>query len=246
MGEEIKDRLCLVNKLVKVVDSANNIDNTGVISLMYPSFLVKDDIFFDYENDVIYTGKYKAGIREELAHGTRNFIAFGNVNPDIDFTDRETIVKVLYNKWDKCPSEQVLGLLVDNMSEQEFWDYFKKFWILGKSNIDDKDASIFELYKVLGKQRNDILKTYFKLREVYSDNMIFMSTLSFLEKALEPSKAESNSGWYQSIVKEFGNAYRDKIYSILKNAYTTKVYTDSDKERRTIVLLMQLGKGSVI
>ena len=242
---ENTEKLTLVNNIVKVVDAAEGIDNTGIVSFMYPSFLVKDEIFFDYENDVIFTGKYKSGLKAELAHGTRNFIAFGSIAPDVDFTNKETIIKVLYSKWNKEPSETVANAL-ESMSDQEFWDYFKKFWILGKSKLEDKKVSLYNLYSVLGKQRHDILKTYFELREVYSDSTIFSGVLSFIEKSLNPDQVSSQNGRYLKMLDEFRRSYGPVLIPIVQRAYIMKGDSTSDKEYRTLWLLMQLGKGNAI
>lgn len=244
--EDIREKLSLVNKVVRVVDSAEGIDNSGIISFMYPNFIPKDEIFFDYENNILFTGKYKSGIREELAHGTKNFIALSNVNPDIDFTDRETIVRVLYNRWNKVPSEQVLGILVDNMNEYEFWDYFKKFWILGRSSLDEKVIPMYELHDLLGKQRYDILKKYLEMREVYSDSTIFTSVLGFIEKAMNPDMVSSKSGLYLKKLNAFKESYGKQIVPIIQRVYVMKGNTSADKEYRTLWLLMQLGKGNAI
>ena len=243
--EEI-EKISLVNKLVRVSNTSEGIDNSGIIPFMYPSFKMREEIFFDHGNDVIYTGKYHQNIRKELENGTKSFIAMCSYGMyDVDFTNRDTIIKVLYSKWDKTPSEDTKNML-DNMSNNDFWDFFKKFWVTGRSKFDKGGKSLLDLHKVLGKQRYEILKIYLELKEVYPDSVIFSSVLGFLEKALNPEMVSSKSGIYMNLLKEFGESYSSGLVSIIQKAYMLKGSTKSDKEYRTLWLLMQLGKGNMI
>lgn len=240
------EEISLVNKLVKTVDTSEGINNTSILSFMYPDFLVKDEIFFDYENDIIYTGGYYKDVKEDLIHGTKNFICISNTGiQDIDFTVRENIIEILYSKWGKTPKENVLRDL-GNMSDGDFWNYFKTFWITGKSKIEDADVNIYNLFMVLGKQRHEILEVYFKLRDYYPDSMIFSSVLSFLEKAIDLDNVSVQSGSYLKLLTNFSKGYRDKIVPIVQRAYTMESKSKQDKEFRTLWLLMQLGKGAIV
>ena len=240
------EELSLINKLVRTVDSSEGINNTSIITFMYPDFITKEDIFFDYENDVIYTGGYYREVREDLQHGTKRFICISNTGiQDIDFTNRDTIIDILYSKWNKKLSDSTRNAL-ENMSEGDFWLYFKKYWVTGKSKVEEADVNIFDLYKVLGKQRHDILKVYFKLRDFYPDSMIFSSVLSFLEKSVDLENTSVQSGRYLKLLTEFSNGYKDKVIPVVQRAYTLKCTEPKDKEYRTLWLLMQLGKGAII
>lgn len=231
---------------MKTVDGQEGINNTSVLSFMYPDFLVKDEIFFDYENNIIYTGGYNKDIRGELTHGTKNFICVSNTGiQDVDFTNRETIIDILYSKWGKKPKDEVKNAL-ENMSDGDFWLYFKKFWITGRSRVEDANISIFNLFRVLGKQRHDILETYFKLREFYPDSMIFSSVLSFIEKSMDLDNISVQSGNYLKLLTDFNRGYGDKVVPIIQRAYTLECRNAKDKEYRTLWLLMQIGKGAMI
>jgi hypothetical protein len=153
---------------------------------------------------------------------------------------------VLYSKWDKdLPDPDGFGKDLRNMSELDFWDFFKKFWVLGSSKYD-KGKSLFNLYKVLGKSKHEILKTYLELREVYSDNAIFTGTLSFIEKSLNPDQVSTQSGIYKSLLDNFSKAYKQSLLPIIGYVYQMKCDSDSEREYRTLWLLMQLGKGNAI
>lgn len=245
MAENIEP-ISLINKIVKVVDKQANIDNTGIVSFMYPDFIVKDDIFFDYENSIIYIGRYNYNLKKELEHGTKQFIALCDTGvQDIDFTDRETNIKVLYSKWNKKISDNTKEVLM-NLNQKDFWDYFKKFWILGTSTLDESSLPIYKLHSLLGGQRFDILKMYFELRESYSDSTIFSSVLSYIEKAMNPDKISSQNGLYIKQLENFRKAYGITAGDIILSIYKLPSDVDSEKTYRLLNMLMRFGKGDFI
>lgn len=241
-----EEKVTLINKLVKASSAADGIDNRGIISFMYPGFVKREEIFYDQDKDVLFFGKSKQGLRQELEQGTRNFIAVVSTGLyDIDFTNRETIVKVLYSKWDKTPTEETLKLLYD-MTDHDFWDFFKKFWILGSSKTEKENMSMMPLFKNLGKQRYDILKFYFELREVYSDSHIFSSLLGFLEKSLDPSQYDHMKGGYPKALQDCHAIFGNSIRPLVQQAYFMKSSTPGEKEYRTMWMLYRMGKGNFI
>lgn len=245
MAEKVEP-VSLVNKIVKVVDKQAGIDNTGIISFMYPDFLVKEEIFFDYENSIIFIGKYNYNLRSELEHGTKKFIALCDTGvQDIDFTDRETNIKVLYSKWNKKISDNTKEVLM-NLNQKDFWDYFKKFWITGQSKLDDSDIPMYKLHSLLGGQRFEILKMYYQLRESYSDSSIFSSILSYIEKAMNPDRVSSQNGLYIKQLENFRKAYGSSIGEIILEIYKLPSDSDSEKTYRLLSMLMRLGKGEFV
>ena len=242
----MSEEYSLINKIVRTYDERSGDDVSGIVPFMYPDFIVKDEIFFDYENKIIYTGAYSSSLKQELEHGTKEFIAISNKGmSDIDLSDRDTAISVLYNKWSRKISDNTREVL-NSMSNKEFWNYFKKYWVVGKSQIDDKSKTLYSLYQVLGKQRSDILKTYFELREVYSDSTIFSSVLSFIEKALNPDTVSSQNGYYLKLLNDFRSNFGAVAVRAVQGAYVLDCKSSSQKEYRTIWLLMQLGKGNAL
>ena len=66
----------LVGKFVKTVEG--DINNTGILSFMYPGFVTRDEVFYDNDYDVLYTGKIYNGLRKELESNTKSFICVCN------------------------------------------------------------------------------------------------------------------------------------------------------------------------
>ena len=212
------DKLDLVNKIVKVVDSSEGIDNTPILGFMYPNFVTRTELFFDHDNDVIYLGPVTKNLRVDMESGTRSFIAVSNSGvQDVDFSRRDNNIRAPYTKWNKEPKEDVMHTL-ESMNQTEFWQYFKKFWVTGKSKLEDGGENLFSLYQVLGKQRHDILTVYFKLKETMTDSSIFSGVLSFIEKSLDYESVNSKSGRYLKMLQDFNFTYKDKVLPVIHNA----------------------------
>lgn len=237
----------IVNKVVKVSDSSCIFNYLDLVCFMYPDFEIREEFnVLDKNNDIIYVGKVNSNIVELLKENTRNFIAINNIGiQDIDLTIRDVAIKVLYSKYNKSPSDKVKSLL-DSMSENDFIKYFKSFWVLGRSKIDDVPITLWDLYCVLGKSRYDILKVYLHMREYYTDSMIFNGVLSFIEKSMNLEDVVINSGKYLKLLVDFNKSFDKVIISVIQKVYTMKCVNDTDREYRTLWLLMQLGKGNIL
>lgn len=237
----------LINKVVKVEDSKEGINYLDLVCFMYPNYELRTEFnILDGNTDIIFVGKVNSSVVKSLKENTRSFIAINNIGvQDIDMTIRDIAIKVLYDRFNKEPSDKTHTMLT-SMTEYDFIKYFKSFWVLGRSKIDSVDISLWDLYCVLGKSRHDILKTYLELREVYSDSMIFGGVLSFLEKSRNLEDVVTNSGRYLRLLVDFNKSYDKMIVPIIQKVYTMECRSDSDREYRTLWLLMQLGKGNMI
>ena len=237
----------LINKVVKVEDSKEGINYLDLVCFMYSNYELRTEFnILDGNTDIIFVGKVNSSVVKSLKENTRSFIAINNIGiQDIDMTIRDIAIKVLYDRFNKVPSDKTHTMLT-SMTEYDFIKYFKSFWVLGRSKIDSVDVSLWDLYCVLGKSRHDILKTYLELREVYSDSMIFGGVLSFLEKSRNLEDVVTNSGKYLRLLVDFNKSYDKMIVPIIQKVYTMECRSDSDREYRTLWLLMQLGKGNML
>ena len=244
--EEKKEPLSLINKIVKVKDSSNGIDNTGIIPFMYPDFIVKDELFFDYDNSVIINAKYSPNLKSELQHGTKQFIALCDSGmQDIDFTNREIILQVLKDRHKGRFSKEKMSVMLD-MSEFEFWQNFKRYWVVNLKQESEDEVSFLDLYNVLGGKTYEIFNVYFKLRQVYSDSTIYSTVLGFIDKSFHPEKVASQSGSYLKSLRLFRKNFGPQAQITLEECYRMKCESDLDKQYRTMFLLKSLGRGNVI
>lgn len=236
----------LVNQLVKTKNSFGD-DLTYILEFMYPQYIKKENVFCDYRNDIIYVGQYCPNLREILSKGTHSFIGVCNNGiPDVDLTNREQAVHVLFSKFNKNPSERI-SVVLNSISDKDFWDFFKRYWVLGKSRIEDiKNLSLWDLFLCLGKQRRDIFQVYYKLRDIYPDSYVFSGVLSFVEKSCRLEEISVKNGLYLKLLKEFHYRYGKEIKRIIMHVYEMDSYSISAKEYRTFVLLYSLGRGDIL
>ena len=148
-SQEPQEPLTLIDKIVKARDVSRGIDNSNIIPFMYPSFIKKDELFFDYENSVIIDMPYKFSLAKDLKRTTKHFIAICDSGiPDIDFTDRSVILQVLRDHHKGKFSQERMALMRD-MSEQDFWYTFKIQWIGGqKLHLLNLRYTIFTRFSV--------------------------------------------------------------------------------------------------
>lgn len=231
----------LHNVLLKT--ESRDLDATGLVYFMFPNYLPREELFFDYENSVIYIGKYVSDLKKTLQSGTKEFIAVVNTGMyDYDISNRDSLVELAYSKWEKEVPKSISDI-VQSMYEIDFINFFKILWITGTSYIDtDSTLSVFELYKVLGGQRYDILRKYFELKEIYSDSYIYSCLLSFIDKSVHPEQVSSQNGRYLKMLDDFKNEYHEVIGGVAQKSYKM----NTSKEYRTLWTLMQFGKGEMI
>lgn len=239
----MNEDLSMVGKIVKVVDGSVN--TLGLVQFMYPDYIPVEELRFNYEDNVLYLGKYSSDLKERLDHGTKSFIAVSSVGlQDIDFTSRDTQLKVLFSKWNRRIPKTVQNA-VESMTDEEFYDFFKRYWVIGKSKFDSSDVTLWDLYKVLGKNRSDIFKVYYSLMENFSDVYIMSGVLSFIEKSMNVDMVSSSSGKYLMLLNDFNKSFGGSIRKILYKVYKMKVKSDEDREKRLKYLLYSIGKGAI-
>jgi hypothetical protein len=152
---------------------------------------------------------------------------------DYDFDNRMILTDYVYGKWNKKVKSEVLDTL-DGLSDEDFRNYVKTYWVIGKSVLDECDCSIFDLYKNWGRSRSDLLRAYFKLLGVYTPDMLESSLLTFLEKSVDFENI-SASGYYMKLLKEF----RDRNLNKIKSVLFRYAVIDEPKDMKVLWLLLQ-------
>lgn len=205
--------MSLINKTV-------NITNKELISFFYPNFQVKDSVFFDSKNDVIYVGKSKPKLKVFLENNTNSFINTVGV-ADIDLDVQDVLLDFVYNKFNKVPKDHVREML-KSLSDTEFQNYIKRYWICGISPLDKElDYAMFDLFKAMSNTGKDSLKVFLYLRDYFDVPIIIRSVETFLEKAVDIDKI-SASGWYLKVLTAFNDRYRARLKAVLLQYYMLK------------------------
>lgn len=210
-----------------------NCKDVGLLSFFYPSFVIKDTLFFDHDKSVIYTGSMKKNMVEYLKNNTKTFI--NTVGPyTVDLESEEELIDFVYSKWGKEPKDGVRDLLL-NLQRSDLLIYLKKYWMVGKSDLDSMDVTIFDLFKSFLKSKSECYSVYFRLLEYVDPIVLEHSIFTFLGKVASVDDVEV-SAYYKKILLDFKSKNGNKIKKLCLDYLDRK---DTDKRLSILWLISQ-------
>ncbi len=210
-----------------------NCKDVGLLSFFYPSFVVKDTLFFDHDKNVIYVGSMKKNMMQYLKNNTNSFI--NTVGPyTVDLDNEEELIDFVYSKWNKEPKDGIRDLLL-NMQRVDLLIYLKKYWIIGRSDLDSMDVTVFDLFKSFLKPKRESYDVYFRLLEYVDPVVIEHSILTFLTKVVSLDDIEV-SPYYKKILMDFRGKSGDRIKRVCLEYLDRE---DMDKRLNVLWLINQ-------
>ena len=218
----------MLNKVVKV-------SNYQLIQFFYPEMKVRTELsLVDRDNSVLFVGKGKPRLKEWLSLNTKEFIATTG-QPEVDFTNLEVLVKWVFAKKGKEPSQRILDQL-QNMDLNYVEHLVKMYHISGKWMADNTsvDVSMFNLFQESTVSVKSCLETYFKLREVYPYEVIQASFITFLSRVTS-IEDQNVSTSYMKVLKQANQRYGNKIRPLIMRLGTAR-----DTETEFINMLIDL------
>jgi len=219
---------------MSLIGKTVSISNKGLLEFFYPSFEKKDKLFFDKETRVIYVGEPKPNIIRFLTLNTKEFINTVGIS-DIDLDERENMVKFVYEKHNKTVKDNTKEILL-NMSELDFINYVKKYWVGGYSELDDdKKFTIFDLYKALNDTNSKAVYVYFSLREYLEFGTVKNSLVTFFEKVRDINDISANP-YYMRILQDFNSKKRKNLKALLEYL----LFDEGDQEYKLVSLLYNI------
>lgn len=218
----------MLDKIVKV-------SNYQLIQFFYPEMKVRAELsLVDRDNSVLFIGKGKPKLKEWLTFNTKNFISVSG-QPEIDFTDPEVLVRWVFSKRDKEPSQKILDQ-IKNM-DLNYVEYLcKVYHVSGKwiADSSDIDVTMFNLFQESSVSLKSCLETYFKLREVYPYEVIESSFITFLSRVMAIEDQNVSNG-YMRVLKQAHQRYGTKIKPLV-----LRLGTSEDTELEFINMLTDL------
>jgi hypothetical protein len=196
----------LIGKTVKI----NDLD---LLSYFYPGFERREKItLLDSDKRVIYTGRMQSDLEKTLRIGTREFINTVG-HPDVDLSDRESLLNFVYSKHGKSVPKSVLAH-VDDLDDTDFLTSVKIVWVVGvwPHPISEEAASIYDLFQGSIGSTVGCLHTYFVLCELYPPIVLESSFLTFLLRAKNPDDQNVKPG-YLKLLKTLYSQCGAKIKS---------------------------------
>ena len=199
----------MIGKVVKI-------NNPAVLTFFYPSFKVKSELTFtDRDQDIIYNGPMKRGLTEYLKANTRRFICTTGV-PELDFNNREAVLKWLFAKVGKEPTVDLIEL-AKNYDEDYFIHCVKVFWLVGRwiGQKENTEVTLYDLFTSTTESVRKELEIYFTLLETMPAPVVESSFLTFLSRIKNISEQSAKPG-YMKLLKQcdskFGNKIKPAVY----------------------------------
>lgn len=229
MNQSAIGKTVKVNKVEKVsysrgIEEIVRVNDGGLLNFFYPDFIIKDKIFFNQGDKVIYVGEKKANIKEYLRKNTYQFIDTVGVPVDLDFTDRLELLDFVCGKWryerKKIYQDNDIEYLLW-IDETVFLTYIKQFWLSGKNSLANMDDAIAAttIFEAIVKRKKG-LPTIIKLIEQHNKDYLEFIILSFLEKTYFKKQTYGFRGeYYQSALKIIRQRFSPEILTAVLARY---------------------------
>lgn len=166
-----------------LINTVVNIKDINLLKFMFPDFKVMfEPEMFPNANGIIFIGadKYLNYIKEL---GLPYIIVRRNAMYDLD--NRETLLYIAYTKYGKKPPKYLLEIYKE-LSDEEFYDNFKLFWVTGVWMTKELNVSktYFELTEAIVNKPQSVFKTVVKSMSEMDLGRLENSVLNFLIKAV--------------------------------------------------------------
>jgi len=195
-----------------------------------------------YGEQIIFKGKNRVNLKQEISKLTDNYISLVGV-PDIDLYDKNNLIELVQSKWaNKSKLKQSQLKVLESLSEEDYYNCIKIYWITGEwpKFIENKsEYSVYKLFDALATKDNKSLMTvYFSLLEEYPFYVIEASVLKMIQRAKNPIEQEVKKG-YKSILKSF----ESKVVSNINNAINSYIGRIKMREDlRFLLFIMDLRR----
>lgn len=225
---EDKDRVNIINHSVIV-------DDIGFLQFLYPNFIILDKPVMFSEKPIIFIGETKY-LNRIKALGV-DYIIVSSVG-EINLTDRLTLLKVIFSKYNRPVPKYVLEFYND-LDDFTFRELVEYYWVTGKWRLKEYDnVGVFlEFLKSFKTNTVQISRTYLELLRKVGAEYIEMSLLTFLNRVVSPSAKLSK--WYKQLIDAFRIAKKDLIEPSLYNYMKSPIY---NSELRTFNLVLDLNR----
>lgn len=160
-------------KVVRIKDSS-------LLSFLYPDYKMRTELSLsDYNQKIIYLGKPVKDLKLYLKRITPNFISLVG-KPDIDVYDNLALLKWAYQHKGKDES-RIKQEELEMLSDEEFFDKFKLFWVLGVwPTVQQDEVNLYTLFSNFSGNLKELIITAFQLQEKVPYRILESSLLTFL------------------------------------------------------------------
>jgi len=244
----------LLGKVVKT-------NNYHFIGFLYPNFPFVGHFLINYESapGIIYSGKehligderkYITSFlsKEKLQNTGYTFISIYSADGkyDIDLTDRETMLDLVYSKWGFDYKQyldiDMLAVLLER-DEQDFYDFLKFRWLSKKRCANSKNIGLYtskHISKLLNKPIESVYAEILSLEKDKSLEDYELSLTIFIMKSMAGKYSDEKDD-YNAMLKTFdyGTRGKENELAVILSKYRNMSH---NKRIKLIWLITELQK----
>lgn len=187
------------------------INQPELLQFFYPDFQIKQKLFFDQDNAIIYVGPNKEDLIQYLTYRTKAFInTVGSA--DFNLNNKKEFLRFVYGKWgkniDDLPSDTLSYIL--ELPDNDFIDHLKNYWILGYSELDvrqNDSIDLLYLFKQIGRSKTELCSAYVEILKTKSEAEIEYALIKFIDRSLNPTANTQLSAEYKDCLIQFNQIF---------------------------------------
>lgn len=222
-------------EIIDIVNHSVIIKDIGFLQFLYPDFIILDKPVLFSEKPIIFTGETKY-VNKIKALGV-DYI-FVSLTGEIDLTDRLTLLKVVFSKYNKAVPKYIQEFYKD-LDDNQFMELIEEYWITGKWRLKEFDntGAFLEFLYSFKTDTYKIAKSYLELLHKTGAEYLEMSLLTFLNRVVNPGSRLSK--WYMKTINDYKMSKYNLIEPALYKYMQSPIY---NSELRIFNLVLDLNK----
>ena len=186
-------------EILDIINHSVVIDDIGFLQFLYPNFIILNKPVLFSEKPIIFVGETKY-INQIKSLGVDYIVV--SATGEIDLTDKLTLLKVIFNKYNR-PVPKYLLEFYNDLDDYTFRELVEEYWLTGKWRLKEFDntGAFLEFLYSFKTDTYQISKSYLELLHKTGAEYLEMSLLTFLNRVVNPGSRLSK--WYLKTINDF-------------------------------------------
>ena len=222
-------------EILDIINHSVVIDDIGFLQFLYPNFIILNKPVLFSEKPIIFVGETKY-INQIKSLGVDYIVV--SATGEIDLTDKLTLLKVIFNKYNR-PVPKYLLEFYNDLDDYTFRELVEEYWLTGKWRLKEFDntGAFLEFLYSFKTDTYQISKSYLELLHKTGAEYLEMSLLTFLNRVVNPGSRLSK--WYLKTINDFKLSKYQLIEPALYKYMQSPIY---NSELRIFNLIMDLNR----
>lgn len=181
-----------------------------LILFMYPGFTLRNTIV-GHTNRLLYNGPMRNNLLQTLRNHSDHYISVTG-KPDIIFDSREAIIQFIASRSKRRVGKQMMKSL-ESLSDTEFINFAKSFWVLGRyPTLPKVQESVFDYYQSFLMTKEELIRRFFMLLDSHPFSFVEAVTVTLFQKVMTLDDIHI-SATYQSVLERLSSRLRGRVDS---------------------------------